>query len=160
MPPIPEGSLECISHLCSPSLVKILLELDQHFILCLALRPPSNRNRTSFRLYFLSNIIHRSIPMSHQMITWDYSEQQGQLSLHIRLQVQNQYEMGASSDQCKYLQICQDIDGIKVRLKGDLFDANSFWMIQSIGRNIIDFVQCNWLQSGSKEVLMDILLFW
>ena len=96
--------------------------------------------------------------MSHQMITWDYSEQQGQLSLHIRLQVQNQYEMGAFGDQCKYLQICQDINGIEVRLKGDLFDVNSFWMIQSIDRNIIDFVQCDWLQSGSKEVLVDFLV--
>ena len=101
------------------------------------------------RLYFLSNIIYRPISMSQQMV---------QLSLYIRLDVENQYEMGAFGDQCKYLQICQDIDGIKVRLKGDLFDANSFWMIQSIGRNIIDFVQCDWLQSGSKEVLMDFLI--
>ena len=36
--PISEGSVECISHLYSPSLVEILLEVDKHLVLCLALR--------------------------------------------------------------------------------------------------------------------------
>ena len=48
--------------------------------------------------------------------------------------------MEAFGDQCKNLQICQGINGIEVQLKDDLFEVNSFLMIQSIGRNMIDFV--------------------
>eukprot|EP01036_Dinobryon_divergens_P035027 gene35027-45344_t len=66
--------------------------------------------------------------------------------------------MEAFGDECKYLQItgeeCLDINGIEVvRLKGILFDV-----IKSAGRVIIDVVKCDWLQTGSKEVLVEFLV--
>eukprot|EP01036_Dinobryon_divergens_P030325 gene30325-39554_t len=70
--------------------------------------------------------------------------------------------MEAFGDMCEYLQIigkeCLNINGLEVWLKGILFDVNAFWMITSAGRVIIKVVKCDWLQTGSKEVLVEFLV--
>ena len=103
-----------------------------------------------------------SPPNDHPRLFGKFADWNSRESIHCIFDCKWKINMEAFGDKCKYLQItgeeCLNINGVEVRLKGILFDVNAFWMINSAGRVIIDVVKCDWLQTGSKEVLMEFLV--
>jgi hypothetical protein len=66
------------------------------------------------------------------------------------------YNNDALGAKCKYLESmgenCLYEKGSQVRMVGVLFDVDMFWMIESLGKEIIKINKCKWSTPGSKEI--------
>jgi hypothetical protein len=82
-------------------------------------------------------------------------------SVHSVWNAEWKINLDALGAKCKYIEIvagnCVNKDGFSVRMKGVLFDIDMFWMIKSVGMQILSIDKCYWSTPGSKELLIEFL---
>jgi hypothetical protein len=88
-----------------------------------------------------------------------YKSWRSRISVHSVWDAKWNIDSEALGAKCKYLEVmgedCYDENGFLVRMQGVLFDVDMFWMIKSLGKEIININQCHWSTPGSKEILID-----
>jgi hypothetical protein len=79
-------------------------------------------------------------------------------SIHCIWDCKWKIDVDAFGQKVKYLQLAGESSNKKpLRLKGILLDVEEFWMVNSVGANILDVPKCRLDQKGSKKVMMDFL---